>query len=53
MTYEIYTQSFVNFRLGLGAAESYLLLVAVIAVTVVYVRMLFRRERVRGVEEAG
>jgi ABC-type sugar transport system permease subunit len=52
MTYEIYTQSFVNFRLGLGAAESYLLLIAVIAITVFYVRLLYRRERVRTAEEA-
>jgi ABC-type sugar transport system permease subunit len=52
MTYEIYTQSFVNFRLGLGAAESYLLLIAVIAITIAYLRMLFRRERVRTAEEA-
>jgi ABC-type sugar transport system permease subunit len=52
MTYEIYTQSFVNFRLGLGAAESYLLLIAVIAITILYVRMMFRRERVRPPDEA-
>lgn len=45
MTYEIYTQAFLNLRLGLGAAEAWVLLVLVILITLVYVRVLYRKER--------
>ena len=51
MTYEIYTQAFLNLRLGLGAAEAWVLLVLVIVVTLIYVRVLYRKEA-HTVEEA-
>jgi ABC-type sugar transport system permease subunit len=51
ITYEIYTQAFLNLRLGLGAAEAWVLLVLVILVTLIYVRVLYRKEA-RTVEEA-
>lgn len=51
MTYEIYTQAFLNLRLGLGAAEAWILLVLVILVTLVYVKILYRKEN-RTLEEA-
>ena len=44
VTYEIYRQSFQNLRLGLGAAEAYLLTAVVILITIVYVKILYRRE---------
>lgn len=44
VTYEIYRQSFQNLRLGLGAAEAYILTVVVILITIVYVKILYRRE---------
>lgn len=52
MTYEIYTQSFLNLRLGLGAAEAWVLLVLVILVTLVYVKALYRKERKTSTNEA-
>lgn len=51
MTYEIYTQAFLNLRLGLGAAEAWILLILVILVTLVYVKILYRKEN-RTLEEA-
>jgi len=44
MTYEIYRQSFQNFRLGFGAAEAYIFMVIVIAITIVYVKVIYRKE---------
>jgi ABC-type sugar transport system permease subunit len=44
VTYEIYRQSFQNLRLGLGAAEAYILTVIVILITIVYVKVLYRKE---------
>jgi multiple sugar transport system permease protein len=44
VTYEIYRQSFQNLRLGLGAAEAYLLTAVVILITIVYIKVLYRRE---------
>ncbi|MBX3071137.1 MAG: sugar ABC transporter permease [Thermomicrobiales bacterium] len=45
MTYEVYTTAFLNLRLGLGAAEAWLLLILVILVTLAYVRVLYRKEK--------
>ena len=51
MTYEVYSQAFLNLRLGLGAAEAYILMAVVIAITFVYVWILFRKEKPRTLEE--
>jgi multiple sugar transport system permease protein len=45
LTYEIYTQAFLNLRLGYGAAIGWLLLILVIVITILYIRVLYRKER--------
>ncbi len=52
MTYEVYSEAFLNLRLGLGAAEAYILLAIVILISMVYFRVLYKRERVPAQEEA-
>jgi ABC-type sugar transport system permease subunit len=47
LTYEIYTQAFLNLRLGYGAAIAWILLILVILITIGYVRVLYRRDRRR------
>ncbi|MGH2561459.1 MAG: carbohydrate ABC transporter permease [Thermomicrobiales bacterium] len=44
ITYEIYREAFLNLRLGLGAAIAYILLFIVIIITVVYLKVLYRKE---------
>ncbi len=44
ITYEIYREAFLNLRLGLGSAIAYILLVIVIAITIVYLKVLYRKE---------
>jgi ABC-type sugar transport system permease subunit len=53
MTYEIYREAFLNLRLGLGAAMAYILLVIVIIITILYVKVLYRRENREAREAAG
>jgi len=45
LTYEIYTQAFLNGRLGYGAAIAWLLLLLVIAITTIYVKALYRSKK--------
>ena len=51
MVYEVYSQAFLNLRLGLGAAEGYILMAVVMVITFGYVWVLFRQQKARTLEE--